>query len=631
MAEISDSLKQAMDQISLALPTEKTRNFLDIMEDAEELFPAEFQQALMLKLMDEWDSSRDKSAIKVSSEICLVKKEICVTLFGILSPDWAGLSNTCLGVINEMGWNICFLRGYSFLLKRQPIGIILIGIRTDQEDERQRMMDQMDIIITKLKEAAVGLRGKVYLLSEEMRKLELFGMVISEIERIYQGGNLEKIIGLDGEAVKYFAARSRDYIENRQMEDIARQIILNFTYIQKAQQSGNTIQLEIGNFKTKTEGVFTGVTVAGPARMLNLEDCLKTIELTVPNFRLKHNREFTTKDGISLYRIEFVDAEEHPLSDSEQKNLRNGFSTLVLNKRRDRAQWIETIGGFEQYARAIIPLLVREAQNTGKAQIYQSVGQTTDLFIDFKIIAVVPGGKDLRKNLVNQAVNRIAEAPGLHLLSLKPPAGYGQVQLFIIDLRANLAILENVENIYKTIRSQLVQVIGEFRDFDEGMRTMDTYKFKIIRQHFENVEKPLLRELYYSIEDFFRISASANEIIAQISIALDMLKAMGDSGPTPHVIGRQTGSLNASGRMIPRATLVSISYPHGKPFLKHILNVLEPFEVTLSRLERQGRDILICRVTQKDKALGDEAMNQLMRKIEKLESVVKKKDGKERK
>ena len=444
MAEISDSLKQAMDQISLALPTEKTRNFLDIMEDAEELFPAEFQQALMLKLMDEWDSSRDKSAIKVSSEICLVKKEICVTLFGILSPDWAGLSNTCLGVINEMGWNICFLRGYSFLLKRQPIGIILIGIRTDQEDERQRMMDQMDIIITKLKEAAVGLRGKVYLLSEEMRKLELFGMVISEIERIYQGGNLEKIIGLDGEAVKYFAARSRDYIENRQMEDIARQIILNFTYIQKAQQSGNTIQLEIGNFKTKTEGVFTGVTVAGPARMLNLEDCLKTIELTVPNFRLKHNREFTTKDGISLYRIEFVDAEEHPLSDSEQKNLRNGFSTLVLNKRRDRAQWIETIGGFEQYARAIIPLLVREAQNTGKAQIYQSVGQTTDLFIDFKIIAVVPGGKDLRKNLVNQAENRIAEAPGLHLLSLKQPAGYGQVQLFIIDLRANLAILENV-------------------------------------------------------------------------------------------------------------------------------------------------------------------------------------------
>lgn len=613
-----NDIQQALTKYDLELSRDQINKFLDDIKVSQQYFPIGEQRALIIKLLTDWESSRDKKINVVTSEACHLQDGTCVTTYGVLSVDWPGLFDSCSGVIHEMGWNIYFIKGISLTRRNENLGIVLIGVKTDSEYSHDIIINQKDTIITKIHQAAVGTRAKTFLLSEEIRKLEIYSQVIAQIEKIYTGKDLEQIIGMNGEAVKYFAARSRDYIENRKIEDIAKQIIRNYTFIKKAHKTGKSIELDISNFTTNTEGTFTGVTVAGPAHLLHLEDCLKTIELTIPNFQLKHNREFTTEHGISLYRIEFVDSTELPLGELEQKRLKKAFSTMVLNKRRDRAQWIETIGGFEQYARAIIPLLVREAQNTGKTQVYQSVGQATDLFIDFKVIVVVPSSKEIRKKLVTNTVNFLEAVPGFHIHSVKPPKTFGNTETFIIDLRVTLVDIENTETIYKIIKKNVHAALGEFRDFDEGMRTIDTAKLKSVRQRLEGVNKNLIRELYYSIEDFFRVSAPIDEIIAHIRIALNMLEKISKKDDTLIVLSRQTSTPCKSGIPIPTSTLLCLAYPHQHYNLEKILDIFEPYEVTLSRMERTGRDILLCRITKNEKALSLKEKNDLIKKIKML-------------
>ncbi len=364
------------------------------------------------------------------------------------------------------------------------------------------------------------------------------------------------------------------------------------------------------------------MTICGPAHMLNLEDCLKTIEITIPNFQLKHNREFTTDQGISIYRIEFVDPLGHALANVDQKRLEQAFGNLAMNKRRDKAQWIESIGGFEQYARAIIPLLVREAQQTARTQIYHSVTNSAELAIDFKIIGVIAPEAELPKNFLNQMVNDIDNLPGINIVAVKPARKFGNTLLFIIDLRASLAIIENVESIYHSIREKIKATIGEFRDFDEGMRTIDAQKFKSVRQRLDGVEKTLVRELYYSIEDFYRVSATVDEILNMIRAILDLLYYLETRDKEILIRHQQIGTHTKDGKFIAKASLIIVAYPHEFSFIPKILDILEPYEVTFSRIERIGWDLLACMVTKDNRALKGDELEALSDKVEALQKLI---------
>ncbi len=611
-------IQKELEKYSLKLSQDQIGHYIDFINDAQSFFPVAAQRAMVIKLLDDWKKGKDKKILTVTSEACQGSGPECVTTFGILGVDWPGFHDTCSGIIHEMGWNIYFTKGFLMKWKDVNLGIILIGILTKTEKEHKEISHQSKIILSKINGAAIGTQAKTYLLSEEIKKLEIYSQVIEHIEKIYKDKDLINIIGLNGEAVKFFAARSRDYIENRKVEDIADQIITNYRFYKKVRKTGNTIHLKILNFETETEGVFTGITVAGPAQMLYLEDCLKTIELTNPNFQLKHNREFTTDDGVSIYRIEFVNSSGQPLTEQEKKKLEKSFDKMVLNKRRDRAQWIKSIGGFEQYARAIIPLLIKETQTTDKPQVYHAVCNTTDLFIDFKVIIVFKSSKDSRKKVVNTTLDRLSTLKSFNILSVKPPRLYGETSVFIIDLRVSTTDFDNIETIYKIIKEKITSAIGDYRDFDQGMRTIDVTKLKTIRKRLGDIDKTLLRELYYSIEDFFRVSANEIELISHIKIAHKMLTIQNKYKQEIVVFSDVTNIPSKNGNLIPVASLICISYPLEYELFPKILSILEPYEVTISHLEKNGRDILICRITEDNKALSSPKENDLGKKLKNM-------------
>jgi hypothetical protein len=618
MTEFFDDIRSKLSDLTPPLPEDSIRKHLAELENAQSAFPLAGQTALLVRLLVQWETERERKIVASAFMECPAAGSECFHLFGILSADWPGLSNACLGVVHEMGWNVDHITAFNLNRENEKLGIVLIGIRVTEEVRHRDLDSRSGLLLSRLRQAAVGTGAKASLLSEEMRKLEIYSRVIAWIEPQVEPQDWEALLGPNGEAVKYFAARSRDYIENRKVEDIGRQILRNFGFLKAVRETVDSIQLDITNFETRTEGVFTGVTVAGPAKWLNLEDCLKTIALTIPRFNLKHNREFTTNEGTSLFRIEFTDSSGKPLQEGDREKLQKAFSTLVLSKRQSRVQWIESIGGFEHYARAIIPLLVREAQSTGRAQVYQSVGQTTDLFIDFKIIVVVPDSKEPRRKLVTRTVEGLEGVPGLEIFGVKPPKTYEHTEVFVLDLRASLTVLENAETIYRTIKETVGKTVGEFRDFDEGMRTLDTEKFKSVRRMIDGVDKSLIREMYYAIEDFFRVGASIDEIVSHIRLMLDVLGSLDRAGTGLPVLTRQTGQTMPDGTVLPRASLICAAVPQPRNLLRDILEILENVDVTLSRLERPSWTILLCRITRNDKALPEIELAGLAERIRAL-------------
>jgi len=109
-----------------------------------------------------------------------------------------------------------------------------------------------------------------------------------------------------------------------------------------------------------------------------------------------------------------------------------------------------------------------------------------------------------------------------------------------------------------------------------------------------------------------------HEIIAHIRIALSMLKAITEKEYPILVITRQIGTHSKKDTGHPMASLLCISYPHEYYLLQKILDILEPYDVTLSRLEKMGRDILICRITKNEEALTVSERNSLVKKIQSL-------------
>jgi hypothetical protein len=611
------SLQQRLkNHFNLVIEEEQLQTYMNSIDECSTNYDAELQSAFVIRLLNAWENRSGEKNITLSHEICRIEGGPCMIGYGIISPDWPGLAATCTGALNEMGWNVSFVRAFSLFYQSQTLGIVLLAVRTDASNF-QGLVDETQQILDKLYRTAIGNRSKLQLLLQEMRKIEIYDKVITEIEKIYPEDDLEQVVGQKGEAVKFFAARSYEYVKHRRVQDIAQQIITNHVLIKKVRKTGSAIQLDINTFATSVDGLVTGITVAGPSHMLNLEDCLQTIEQLCPNFKIKHNREFTTKQGISLYRIEFVDSTGNPLDPLGQQRLSEAFLATVLNKRRNRAQWIQSIGGFEHFARAIIPLLVKETEQTGKPQVYLSAGQITQTTIDFKVIAVTLPCTDSRIRY-RDTMNRFDAVPSFSITTAKPPKRYGNAEVFIIDLRADLVKMESIEAVYLEIKRTLHDALGEFRDFDEGMRTIDTTKLKTIRQHLEGVEKNLIQELYYSLEDFFRISASMDEIVDHLRAAVDMLKRIPKAEPGL-LVAHQPSGLHANSESRPAAaTLICIAYPHHMAMMEAIMDIFTLVEVTLSRIEKFGWDLLLCRITDQGKALSEEAIDVLVGRLKEI-------------
>ena len=563
-------------------------------------FHAEEQIPLIEELLSLWEEEK----ITITFKILFQNQDFPhLGIVGVAAPDWPGLSRSAIGAIHEKGWNLFRLNGYSINFKNEKVGVVILAVLLENKEEEEKFLSQKDQIISDIRKVSSGVSSKTSLLSEEARKLRIYSQVVEEIEKIYKEEDIDNIVGGNGEAVKFFTARSREYIEERRIEDIARIIINNYK-LTKWVRENKEPQVIIENIWTK-KGEFTGITIAWFARDIFLEDCLKALDISVPGYVIKHHKEFTTPDNITVIRIEIVDEEGNPYKEKDIELIKKNLISTISKKRLRAQEFQIKIGGFEHYARAIIPFLIKEAKETQKSQVFLSVVNFSEFRIDFKIILAIYCPQ--KESYGYRCIPYLESIGGLKVYATNPPKQYGDVQVGIFDMSVDLMQFASIDELYKRLKKGLRDAIGDYRDFDEGMREIDSIKFHEVRRIVPEIEERELREIYFNIEDFYRMSSPAEEIAELVKFIYEILHREEDFLIESRTIFVGKTHLSVLG---------VISEPSWKPMEK-IFDLLKDYEISLVRFERRGKIKIVVEVKKKGFPIEKEELKMLEEDLKK--------------
>ncbi|MFQ5905020.1 MAG: hypothetical protein ACE5JA_00440 [bacterium] len=611
-----EEISEALRWFRRRLPKDKILEYMGELGTCEVIGPS-LENALLVCLLYEWERSEEKTVVhKFSSRGDTVFPS--TQFFGIISIDWPGMSDSCVGIFHERKWNISFIKGTVVPHRGEMLGVVLVGVMVESMDTLNELKKESPSITHSLKSVAAGDRAKAWLIAREAEKYETYMTTINRIRDMYQGKDLEALLGESGEAVMFFASRPVAYIRERRPSDLARQIIDNYEAVNKVRSSGGEAQVKLGNIKTEG-GYLTGVSIAGYERDFTLDDCLRAINHVAPGFQIKFNKEFRTTDGIIVYRIEIVNRDGAPFNLREINRIKAALCELAKGRRFERIRWVEKFGGVEGYARALIPYLAREQKNSGTTQVYITLGQTIELFAEFKILIVSAMRESRLERTCLKVLDRLDSARGLSLVSYKTSRGPHNTLVQIVDLRADLAHFGGPDRVYARIKEILSEVIGEFRDFDRGGRTEEAGKVERLLARLKGVDYLTVREIYFHLDDFYRLGASVNELGENIETVMSVLERFKKAErKRPFVLGRNIISHPPEGKDVVVATiLVVVDRTDGKR-IKGWLDRLRGYDVTMSKIEKENAVILHLRISENGRPLPNSKLGKVLRDLRKV-------------
>jgi len=611
-SRIPKTLRRSLTEESIKVSPKRLSLYMKELRGARRIFPLNRERAMFVGLMEKWRQVKNGKTVVRISQLKEKKKFPTTVSFGVLGSDWPGLSESCIGVLHQKGYNIGFAKGMVVEHGGRQLGVVIMAVEINSRQELDRLISDKEYLAETLSKSSIGSLAKAYLIAREGRRLETYSRVIEAIEKQCPPDELEELLGRRGEAVMFFASRPEEYVYERKVEDLVDQIIVNSRFLKKVRETGGRPQVWIKNLKTRREHL-TGITVAGYDREFSLNDCLEAIEHAVPDFKRKFNKEFSTPDGITVYRLEICNSKDRPYSRDETLHIRKALLQMTTSKKFQRARWTDAPGGFEHYIRAIIPLLLREYRSSGIPQVYLSIAKSTDFYLEFKIIIILSGSRGAQEKQIFTLVDTLESVPGMSVLSSKPPRMMGSEGFNVIDLQVDLDRFRDRRSVYQAIKTQLSNKIGQFRDFDEGMRILETQKLNQVRDHFKRTSESLVREFYYGLEDFYRVSATVEELVELIRMGMRVQRKLARSEKSFVIEGKNfaVGPDHDANQI----TLVGIASDLQTPSFKTCLGTLSDYEVTMSRVQREEATVLLLRVAVNGHALDEKGLKRMNRKL----------------
>jgi hypothetical protein len=592
------------------IPRAKLLEYAGELATCEAMGPST-ENALFVCLLYEWERKKEKTVVCKFD----LKQELVfpfTQLFGIMSIDWPGMSDSCVGIFHERKWNISFIKGTVIPHGQEMLGVVLVGVSVESMKRLRQLKRESPSLKHSLKKVAAGDRAKAWLVAREAERYETYMNTIDRIRKIYKGRNLEDLIGESGEAVRFFASRPVAYIKERRPTDLAKQIIENYLMLGRVRDSGGQGQVRVSNISTMDKAL-TGISIAGYEQDFTLDDCLRAVDHVVPGFQIMFNKEFRTAEGIVVYRLEIVDRNGLALKPVDTKKTEAALRELTRGRRFERIRWIEKFGGIEGYARALIPYLAREQRSSETTQVYITLGQTVELFAEFKVL-VVSGMKDPsleRRGL--ELLDGLDSARGLSLISYKTSRGPQNTVVQVVDVRADLAYLGGPDNALARIKETIGRVIGDFRDFDRGGRTEEAGKIDRLLTRLERLDYLTVREIYFHLDDFYRLGADIDELAENIEMVISAVsKFRKAKRKRPLVRGKNIVAQSGKGRGAVLASVVAVvDRADGKP-IRRWLEQLEGFDVTVSKIEKENAAILHFRISDAGKPLSESRLSKVV-------------------
>ncbi|MEO0296841.1 MAG: hypothetical protein ABIM58_02800 [candidate division WOR-3 bacterium] len=448
------------------------------------------------------------------------KKGVCLKIIEddergrifIVAKDWPGLQDAISTAIHERGFNLKFFMG--FVLEKDLAGIIAeVDIR--DKKIRERFNKEKEFLKHYLPDIAKFDPWMKSLIDSTASKLRIFREVLRILRKEVKKKKLIKEMVLETE--KFFSSRSWAYIGDRKPQDLAQQILMQIELRNLVKEKGG-IHVHIKNFRTVSEEL-TGIFIAGPARELFLDQVLDVLRDIIPDFRRKFEKVFT-EEGVTVIRLEIQTPEETWYPEEKHLLIENYLiEHLKLRRRKILSERMRISP--EIIGRIIIPSLIQEARNTKIPQIYISLTGITEENYYFKIMGVVPRKEE--GSYTDDIIKFLDKEEGIRVLSSKAPTFSHEFEIIIINICSETIIYDTPEDVYKRLNEILRELIGSFRDFDQGLRNIEQTKFNQLEEKMagSGIESHLLRRLFYSLDEFFRVQAEIDDLFVGFKIFWD--------------------------------------------------------------------------------------------------------------
>ncbi len=527
----------------------------------------------------------------------------------VVTPDWAGLAEAVAGLVHAKGHNLLYEN--AFVVEREYVGgegqygVVVVRLLAQSPEHLEVIKKDIEEVILALEEIAPG--------SDSVRNVLQIGF-IRIINMVKISEELRKIVNSEeeyreitkpqGELEKFMLSRTVAYISDRSPELLARQVYQNFKFIRTLREKGRGLFVDIHNEPTRN-GVQTCITVAGFERHISMDDVLDEIREYFPKFKIKYDKQFVTADGIIVIRVEITDEHDRPLSEQEIELLKNRLTDWLSKRKRQRfmiTNLIELIG------RILVPTLISEAKNSGIAQFYMIPEDVTKDYADFVVVLVVPL-TDRGQEISRKVIEKLSVTPGISVKSYRPPKISKGCEILIVNIRALAGEFKSEEEIYDRVKDAVKSVVPNLRDFDEGMRKMERERLdevmKILEDH--RVDQAFVREFFYSMNGFERVSTPPQHLANKILFAYRLLREFFRDGKAFDVIREK------------HSVIMGFAVPVGNGRTEKIMNMLTDFSPSFVRIDDFGTSLVVVEIkNMKNHKIDPQKLDAVIEEVENL-------------
>ncbi len=499
----------------------------------------------------------------------------------VVAPDWAGLVEAVAGLIHSKGYNIMYLNAF---VKEQHYGVVHLRIRAESPEKLKTIKKDIEDVMFALERVASGSSSVKRVLQIGFFRMTSMLQISEALKKIVESEeDYVEITKPGGELEKFILSRTDAYIRDRKPEDLAMQVYQNFRFIRKLRSQGHGLEVDIRNEKT-AQGEQTCITVAGFERNISMDDVLDEIREYIPMFKIKYDKQFVTADGIIVIRVEITDRNDNPLGQDEIELLKNRLRDWLSKRRRQRfviSNLIELVG------RVLVPTLLEETRRSGMAQFYMLPEDIAKDYADFMIVLVAPV-QDVAeaRTMYQKLIEKINTIKGISLRSNKEPKLSNGFAIMFHWIRALTAEFKSEEEIYIRVKEAVSEIIGEFHDFDEGMRKMERKKLDEVVSELQQrrVDMAFVREFFYSMNGFERISRPARDIARMIYFGYKLLRDFFRESIAFQVVKPQNGG---------STIMAGIALPVGDKRAEKFMELMGQESKSLVRIDDFGSTLIV--------------------------------------
>jgi hypothetical protein len=591
-----DDVKFILRNKKLHISQEEIFTDMARVEHSQQIFPQLQQKALLVQLLHTYENSKKKVVIQL--EVLGDNKLPLTVILGVLAEDWSGMANSILGIIHQKHGNVLFVKGFTLDHETHKLGIVILSFLIKTAKDYRSFLAEKNNLLTIIKEASQGSLSKTMLLEDETIRFDIYSKTIKAIKKMYREADIEAIIGETGETLKFISSRSREYLQERKLTDLATLIIDNYKFQKLVREGKSDKKIKIKNFETIYEKL-TGITFVCWEENFSVENFLKTLDFIVPGHIIKHHKSFVSREKILVYRIEIVDSHLQPLNPDAIKSIEISLAKLISTSVNEVFSQIKSVGGYEHYARAIIPFLMEELKITDISQVFMSVEKKTEFMMQLKLIIVSLPGK---KTNLNKLISLLENHQGIEILSVIPPRLYQKrIEVKIMNLKINLAEFISIAAIFQTIKNILKNLYNQIRDFDEGLRDRDMSALAELTARLKTVNPLIIKEIYFNFDEIYRME-TPSEILAEIiNLACATIEAAKKKDMGQVVVNYKSIKHPCQNELI--KTIFIIAYGKDKKILSKFINNMQGIEVYFTRIEWEQRLYLILIFKKNNRAL----------------------------